>query len=98
VNAPAGPSCRDCRYFQPVENIGLDGECRRHAPAALIYQDAPVGVWPRVSTVNWCGEFMRSGETALPQTIADIVRDNIHLCGHGFIGSTCGLCMRASGR
>jgi len=54
--------CDCCRFYDGDVD---EGECRRHAPRFLLGQVKPgiaedalvAGVWPAVSSIDWCGDF-----------------------------------------
>lgn len=54
--------CFDCAYWH--EATEEEGECRRHAPAALHVDGSATShdqcaAWPATSADDWCGDFLR---------------------------------------
>ena len=53
----ARPRCADCSWLQSYETGG--GECRALPPTILRDGMFNEGGWPRVSSWDWCGAFVR---------------------------------------
>jgi hypothetical protein len=64
--------CRNCKFWWPLADEGHQpsrqgsshGQCRRHAPPALLREEesssAPHPFWAVTSKDDWCGEHMHS--------------------------------------
>ena len=52
-------SCATCEFSQPIEGADY-GECRRHAPPAMVYfaDTSSLASWPRIRPTDWCGDFV----------------------------------------
>lgn len=52
------PACAKCRYWQPAD---MDGECRRHAPQAVVLnmdeETKFESHFPITAGEDWCGDF-----------------------------------------
>lgn len=54
--------CGNCRYYQPRND---SGECKRRAPVMKLPQQHPErGIWPWVSSGDWCGDYEMNNERA----------------------------------
>ena len=60
--------CRNCIYFAAL--TGTLGQCHRFPPAAD--QTGGYGKFPRVSAVDWCGEWRGKGETVMQTIFGDV--------------------------
>lgn len=57
-------NCGQCRFYKDADGRG--GQCRRNPPIHSGRSDgdgymAPMWLWPRVCTSDWCGEFKEKG-------------------------------------
>lgn len=70
---PVENQCRNCMWWDPIgdedEYGWAAGECHRHAPAAVVFDDNLVedepsveGNWPKVASDGWCGDFATDQE------------------------------------
>ena len=60
-------TCKTCRFFNDLSS-GSEGnsECRRNAPTRhsdSTRETENYGVWPTVSTGDWCGQYERDPES-----------------------------------
>lgn len=49
------PACEKCKYYASIDETS--GECRKSTPRTKEFNGILCGVWPRVSSTAWCGQF-----------------------------------------
>lgn len=61
MNGDIQATCLTCRFFARATDDSELGECRRHAPSPITFEDAELRVvdalWPQVLIEEWCGEW-----------------------------------------
>jgi hypothetical protein len=45
-------TCKDCKYWEPLNHEPIQGECRKNAPMTGKYGPS----WPMVASSAWCGQ------------------------------------------
>ena len=48
--------CDTCKYYYKVETAEL-GECHRHPPSIQVLSEDGYGVFPKVNTSDFCGDY-----------------------------------------
>ena len=62
TNLDQSSVCAICRFWEPLEDNGFQGQCRRHAPEPQVTDSVHVlAVWPVTNAQDWCGEFVPEG-------------------------------------
>lgn len=54
------PDCGNCRFYEPMdeEDSMQGGWCERYPPQIILGKTGdPYSTHPRVSEIDWCGEF-----------------------------------------